>query len=108
MHKYAPRGPGELSPEEELSLHHYVSKKMPDRLHVAKLIAGYEVRPSMRASCPCSRSGRTRAHTTARHQHTPRCPASASPALSRTRITPRRTPALPSARAAAPAHPQSP
>lgn len=43
MHKYAPRGPGELTPEEELGLHHYVSKKMPDRLHVAKLIAGYEV-----------------------------------------------------------------
>jgi hypothetical protein len=43
VHKFAPRGPGELSPEEELSLHHYVSKKMPDRLHVAKLIAGYEV-----------------------------------------------------------------
>ena len=43
VHKYAPRGPGELRPEEELGLHNYVSKKMPDRLHVAKLIAGYEV-----------------------------------------------------------------
>lgn len=44
VHKHISRSQGESTPHEELLLHKYISKCIPERLHVAKFIAGYEVR----------------------------------------------------------------
>lgn len=43
VHKYISRSQGESTPQEELLLHKYISKCIPERLHVAKFIQGYEV-----------------------------------------------------------------
>eukprot|EP00892_Ulva_mutabilis_P003000 jgi/Ulvmu1/12700/UM095_0004.1 len=42
VHKHISRSQGESTPQQELQLHKYISKHIPDRLHVAKFIAGYE------------------------------------------------------------------